>query len=62
MIPTELTELIEAYEAYITLLGEELQDLVPFSRSHGWRSSRVELGEKARERIQEAKAIRLHSI
>lgn len=52
----EIKELIEAYEAYIKLLGNEIGDLVGLHIAHGgYHSDRIEEGKKARERIQKAK-------
>ena len=50
-----MTELIAAYEAYIKLLGDEVDDLSGLAHAHGWVSSRYEDGIKARERIAQAK-------
>jgi len=47
--------LFTAYDEYIKLLGEELNDLMGLAFSHGWQSSRVEEGEAAREKIEELK-------
>jgi len=48
-------ELIAAQEEYIKMLGEELDEIAILSYIHGWRSSRFEIGEKMRERIENAK-------
>jgi len=50
-----MKELIEAYEAYIALMGEELSELMPLAANRGWSSKRIKIGEKARKRITEAK-------
>ena len=42
-----ITELI----SYIAIIGEELDNTATLAYLHGWRSSRVEEGEKARERL-----------
>jgi hypothetical protein len=50
-----MEELIKAYEDYIKLLDEELNELVGVAYVHGWRSSRAEQGKKLREEIIKAK-------
>lgn len=52
---TECTELIDAYEAYIKLLVEEINELASIAIAHNWTSSRFDEGNKARLRIKEAK-------
>ena len=52
---TECIELVEAYEAYIKLLCDEIKDLASFAITHGWTSKHFEEGMKARLRIKEAK-------
>lgn len=44
--------LIQAYEEFIKILGDEIDELAPMAFNHGWRSSRVEEGKKAREKIR----------
>jgi hypothetical protein len=46
-----MDELIQAYEEYIKLLGDEISELVSFAEAHGWRSSRHQDGVKCREKI-----------
>lgn len=53
----KLSDLIEAYDSYIDLLGKEINDLVGFAASHGWRSSRYEAGCECRENIEKQKKI-----
>ena len=48
-------QLIEAYDLYLVLLGEELNSLTGVAYVHGWRSSRVEEGKAWREKIAELK-------
>jgi hypothetical protein len=48
---TKVQELIDAYEAYIKLLNEEIQGMPVVCYIHGWESSLVEQGIQARERI-----------
>ena len=48
--------LVEAYEAYIILLSAELNEVVPMAANHGWQTSRKELGETARAKIEKLKA------
>lgn len=47
--------LVEALEQYIGVLGEELDELASMAVTHGWKSSRVEVGEQMRNRITELK-------
>jgi hypothetical protein len=51
-----IQELKMAYQDYIAILGAELNEMVPWADSHGWKSHRVEEGRKARERIDAALA------
>lgn len=55
-----MNELIEAYEEYIKLLGDELSDVVSLAYIHGWRSTRYESGKTCREKIDILKAKLLH--
>lgn len=48
-------ELIGAYDEYIALLGAEINELSGIAIAHGWHSSRVEHGKKARARLQQLK-------
>jgi hypothetical protein len=50
-----MSALQNAYEEYIKLLGEELNDLVGLASAHGWRSSRFEAGKELREKIAKLK-------
>jgi hypothetical protein len=47
--------LINAYERYIALLVDELNEVVPLAMSHGWKTSRAQSGEAARTEIQKVK-------
>lgn len=47
--------LVEALEQYIGVLVEELDELASMVATHGWKSSRVEIGEQLRNRITELK-------
>lgn len=40
-----------AYEEYIALLEEEINEIEGVAIAHGWKSTRVEAGEKARAKI-----------
>lgn len=51
----ENKKLRETYEEYIELLTDEIKDLMSVALVHGWKSSRVEAGEKARANIQALK-------
>jgi hypothetical protein len=48
-------KLIIKLEEYIELLGDECSDLVGVVYYRGWRSKRVEQGEKLRNEIKELK-------
>lgn len=48
-------QLLIAYNEYIDLLSEELNDTAQMAAVHGWKSHRVERGEKIREKINELK-------
>ena len=47
----KLTELVQALEEYITLLGKELDEVIPMAAVHGWKSTRFEEGKKLRALI-----------
>lgn len=47
------SNIIKHYKAYIDLLIEELNEVVPMANNHGWRSSRFEQGENARQAIED---------
>ena len=53
-LEAEKKELIEAYEDYLNLIGEELSELMPIASVHGWKSTRHKEGKKMRKIIQEA--------
>jgi len=44
--------LIQHYNKYVRLLGEELNEVVPFAYNHGWRSTRYEERKMFREIIE----------
>lgn len=48
-------ELSSAYEGYIRILSDEIDDLVGFAATHGWESKRKEIGEVARGEIRKLK-------
>lgn len=50
-----IKELIDAYEDFIRVLGEEIHDMHGLAHVHGWQSQRVEAGKQCRERIAKAK-------
>jgi len=56
LIAEDRRALVEAYQEYVKLLGEELKDLVGLAAAHGWRSIRVEDGKAARAKIDAALA------
>lgn len=47
-----LLDLVKKQKDYISLLGEELDEIVPLASTHGWKSSRVEEGENIRLEIK----------
>ena len=47
--------LVEALEQYIGVLVDELNEVAGMAAIHGWKSSRVEIGEQLRNRITELK-------
>jgi hypothetical protein len=49
--------IIQAYEEYLKILGDEIDELAPLAIAHGWKSSRFEEGEKARKKIKQIKKI-----
>jgi hypothetical protein len=51
----EVEELINAYENYLNVLNDELNDLVGIASIHRWKSRNVDRGEEARKRISAAK-------
>jgi len=46
-----MNELIKAYEDYIKLLVDEINELSVIATSHGWVTSRYEKGIELRNRI-----------
>jgi hypothetical protein len=50
-------ELVEALKEYNQLITDELNDLVGVAAVHGWKSNRVEQGEKLREKIKRLEEI-----
>jgi hypothetical protein len=50
-----MENLIKAYEDYILLLGEELNEVVSIAYMKGWKSKRVEQGKILREKIENEK-------
>lgn len=44
-------DLVKAYEEYIKLLGEEIDELCNIAFTTGWESTRYSQGEKCRKRI-----------
>lgn len=48
--------LIQAYENYIELLVDEIDELASIGRAHGWKSTRVKEGDAQRERISKLKS------
>ena len=52
----EYSELVEVLEDYIKLLGDELDEIVPFAANHHWVSHRYVEGRNLRNAIDECKA------
>jgi hypothetical protein len=52
----EIREIFEAYDPYVKLLGEEIDELFGLAFAHGWRSKRVKAGNKCRVRIDSLKS------
>lgn len=50
-----IKELIDSYEDYIRVLGEEINEMHWLAHDHGWKSKRGEIGQQCRERIAKAK-------
>jgi len=53
--PSEVEALITTYDSYIALLVAELEELIPISSSHGWKSHRYEAGIECRKAIDNLK-------
>lgn len=51
-----LRDLVSALDDYIALLGAECSDLAVMASLRGWKSSRVNAGDRARARIDAARA------
>lgn len=51
-----MKELIEAYDEYIQLLGDELSEASGLAAVHGWKSSRAQAGTRCRATIAALKA------
>ena len=47
-----VVELIKSYQEYIDLLCDELNEVVPIAHNHGWRSDRVDAGNRIRKKIE----------
>lgn len=52
---SDLKQLIALQEEYIALLCEELNDTAQQAAIRGWKSKRVEQGERLREKINNQK-------
>lgn len=48
-----LKEIIETQKEYIKILSDELNELTPLAYSHGWRTTRYEMGKAIREKISQ---------
>jgi hypothetical protein len=48
---TDVEKLIDKYEEYLAALLEELNETTGIAYIHGWRSSRVEEGNRLREEL-----------
>ena len=49
---SDIKKITEAYDAYIKLLGDEINDLISVANVHGWQTTRYEQGVKCREKIE----------
>jgi hypothetical protein len=52
----QIAEIFTAYDSYIKLLGDELGGAVGLAMVHGWKSTRVKMGEECREKINSLKS------
>lgn len=50
-----LLELVKKQSEYISLLGEELDELAALSTTHEWKSSRIAEGKRIRSEIESLK-------
>ena len=48
-------DIISAYDDYIKVLSDEIQSSASYLAIHGWKSTRVEAGRLARERVERCK-------
>lgn len=46
-------QMIDKQKEYIALLGQEIDDLIPFAVRNGWKSNLVEQGEAVRKEMAE---------
>ncbi len=47
-----LSKLVNVQIEYIKLLGDELNEVVWYANSHGWKSTRYDKGKELRESIE----------
>ena len=47
--------LIQAYEEYLALIVDEINELAPFADKQGWKTTRFDAGVQARKKIQNLK-------
>ncbi len=45
--------IVEVLNEYIKLLGEELNDTAQIAAAHGWKSNRIEQGNKLRTKLND---------
>ena len=57
-----LKEIIKLQDQYIKLLTDEINDMVGIAHTHGWESSRYEVGLNLRNEISRLKSANLESI
>jgi predicted membrane channel-forming protein YqfA (hemolysin III family) len=50
------TPLIRAYKEYIELIGDEVEDLTAVANIHGMKSTRIEAGQRCRDKIARLEA------
>jgi hypothetical protein len=51
----DLVSLCKTYEQYLKLVGEEINELIPYAAPHMWKTTRFEAGEKFRKKISKLK-------
>ena len=60
-IKQKIIQLVQAYDEYINVLNDELNDTIGMASIHGWQSRNVKRGEDARYKMGKAKLALLES-